>query len=61
VPALTTMRMPVHAMVGAAIDLIINELDGGLDEDVDSHPVFEAELVVRASTGPAPTPAQEGT
>jgi DNA-binding LacI/PurR family transcriptional regulator len=50
VPALTTVRMPVEAMVLAAVDLAI-----GRDEIVgDFHPLLEPELVVRDSTGPAP-------
>jgi DNA-binding LacI/PurR family transcriptional regulator len=51
VPALTTVRMPTEAMVLAAIDLAI-----GVQEVLgDLHPVLEPELVIRASTGPAPT------
>ncbi len=51
-PPLTTMRMPVHAMVKAAIDIAIGSLDREAGPTVDVHPVFEAELVVRGSTGP---------
>ena len=53
-PPLTTMRMPVRAMVKAAIDIAIGLLDRGSDPAADVHPVFEAELVVRGSTGPPP-------
>jgi len=50
VPALTTVRMPTAAMVLAAVDLAI-----GPEEVLgDFHPVLEPDLVVRASTGPAP-------
>ena len=56
VPALTTLRMPTEAMIRAAIDLAI----GGDDEVADFHPVLEPELVVRASTGPAPSQQHEG-
>ena len=56
VPALTTVRMPTEAMIVAAIDLVI----GPGQADADVHPVLEPELVVRASTGPAPVRAQEG-
>ena len=51
VPALTTVRMPTEAMVLAAVDLAI-----GRDEVLgDFHPLLEPELVIRESTGPAPT------
>ncbi len=56
VPALTTVRMPTAAMILAAIDLAI----GGEESLGDVHPVFEPELVVRASTGPVPAQQQEG-
>ncbi len=50
VPALTTVRMPTEAMVLAAVDLAI-----GTEEVLgDFHPMLEPDLVVRASTGPAP-------
>jgi len=50
VPGLTTVRMPTTAMVLAAVDLAI-----GQDEVIDDlHPLFEPELVVRQSSGPAP-------
>jgi DNA-binding LacI/PurR family transcriptional regulator len=55
-PPLTTMRMPVRAMVKAAIDIAIASLDRDAVAVVDAHPVFEAELVIRGSTGP-PRPA----
>ncbi len=51
-PPLTTMRMPVREMVKAAIDIAIASLDRDADPAVEVHPVFEAELVVRGSTGP---------
>lgn len=51
VPALTTVRMPTEAMIHAAIDLVI-----GSEEVLgDFHPILEPELVIRASTGPAPS------
>ncbi len=53
-PPLTTMRMPVRAMVKAAMDIAIGLLDRESDPAVDLHPVFQAELVVRDSTGPPP-------
>jgi len=56
VPSLTTVRMPTEAMISAAIDLAI----GPTDPERDAHPVLRPELVVRASTGPAPAPVEEG-
>jgi DNA-binding LacI/PurR family transcriptional regulator len=53
-PPLTTMRMPVRAMVKAAMDIAIGSRDREFDPAVDVHPVFEAELVIRDSTGPPP-------
>jgi len=53
-PPLTTMRMPVRAMVKAAIDIAIGSPGRQVDPAVDVHQVFEAELVVRDSTGPPP-------
>jgi DNA-binding LacI/PurR family transcriptional regulator len=50
------MRMPVRAMVKAAIDIAIGSRDRRFDPAVDVHPVFEAELVVRDSTGRPPPP-----
>jgi DNA-binding LacI/PurR family transcriptional regulator len=55
VPGLTTVRMPVEAMIRAAADLAI-----GSDEMLDPHPVLEPELVVRASSGPAPAALRAG-
>lgn len=50
VPALTTVRMPTVAMMAAAVELAI-----GRDEVLgDFHPLFEPDLIVRESTGPAP-------
>jgi DNA-binding LacI/PurR family transcriptional regulator len=54
IPTLTTMRMPVRPMVKAAIDIAIGSLGQEPDPAVETHPVFEAELVVRESTGPSP-------
>ena len=50
-PPLTTMRMPVRTMVKAAIDIAIESLGSDPDPNTETHPVFEAELVVRGSTG----------
>jgi DNA-binding LacI/PurR family transcriptional regulator len=51
-PPLTTVRQPIDPMGKAAVALLINQM-----ERVLSHPeelLFEPELVVRGSTGPAP-------
>ena len=48
---LTAVRQPIDAMGRAVITLLTNQIDAAAsDEDL----VFEPELVVRASTGPAP-------
>jgi DNA-binding LacI/PurR family transcriptional regulator len=47
VPALTTVAMPIEAMIAAAVDIVIGD---GIPED---HPVMAPELVIRSSTGPA--------
>jgi DNA-binding LacI/PurR family transcriptional regulator len=52
VPALTTVPMLTEPMTSAALDLVINSHEGIRP---DEHPVFEPALVLRASTGPAPT------
>jgi len=56
VPALTTVRMPTQEMVASAVDVAIDTLEGRLRGGADVHPVLQPELVVRASTGPAPGP-----
>jgi DNA-binding LacI/PurR family transcriptional regulator len=51
-PPLTTIRQPIEAMGKAAVALLVNQM-----ESVSSYPeelLFEPELVVRGSTGPAP-------
>ncbi|RBM11371.1 LacI family DNA-binding transcriptional regulator [Streptomyces sp. PT12] len=50
-PPLTTLRQPVRAMAGAAVDALLEEVGGTL-----AHPtefVFQCELVVRGSTAQA--------
>jgi LacI family transcriptional regulator len=49
-PGLTTVRMPVGAMVTEAIAIAV----GSTPEDDDHTAVFTPELIVRRSTGPAP-------
>jgi DNA-binding LacI/PurR family transcriptional regulator len=51
-PPLTTVHQPIESMGKAAVALLANQM-----ETVIAHPeelLFEPELVVRASTGPAP-------
>jgi DNA-binding LacI/PurR family transcriptional regulator len=51
-PPLTTVRQPIQSMGSAAVALLVNQM-----ESVIAHPeelLFEPELVVRGSTGPAP-------
>jgi DNA-binding LacI/PurR family transcriptional regulator len=58
-PPLTTVRQPIESMGKAAVALLVNQM-----ETVVAHPeelLFEPELVVRGSTGPAPVRAQETT
>ncbi len=51
-PPLTTIRQPIEAMAKAAVDLLVSEIANvRVDHDEVS---FEPDLVVRASTGPAP-------
>jgi DNA-binding LacI/PurR family transcriptional regulator len=51
-PPLTTVRQPIESMGKAAVALLVNQM-----ETATVHPeelLFEPELVVRGSTGPAP-------
>jgi DNA-binding LacI/PurR family transcriptional regulator len=51
-PPLTTVRQPIEAMGQAAVGLLFNQIEGvGVPAD---ELLFEPELVVRGSTGPAP-------
>ena len=52
-PPLTTVRQPIEAMGKAAVALLVNQM-----ENLSVYPeelLFEPELVVRGSTGPAPS------
>ncbi|WP_045744270.1 LacI family DNA-binding transcriptional regulator [Actinoplanes rectilineatus] len=51
-PPLTTVRQPIETMGQAAVDLLVNQIEGGGVEPDEL--LFEPELVVRGSTGPAP-------
>ena len=54
-PPLTTVRQPIQSMGRSAVAILVNQM-----ETVIAHPeelLFEPELVVRGSTGPARTSA----
>lgn len=54
VPALTTVRQPVTELIGAAVHILFESLEGrGLPLEA-LHPVIGPSLVIRDSTGPAP-------
>ncbi|HEY4569198.1 MAG TPA: substrate-binding domain-containing protein, partial [Kribbella sp.] len=51
-PPLTTVRQPIEMMGQAAVDLLVNQIEGsGVAAD---ELLFEPELVVRGSTAPVP-------
>jgi len=52
-PPLTTVRQPIEPMGRAAIDLLVSLIDGA--QVAPEELLFEPELVVRGSTGPAPS------
>src|SRR6476620_6640287 len=52
-PPLTTVRQPIEPMGRAAIDLLVGLIAGSAV--TQDELLFEPELVVRGSTGPAPT------
>ena len=51
-PPLTTVRQPIESMGQAAVELLVKEIAGV--RVTHSELLFEPELVVRGSTGPAP-------
>jgi LacI family transcriptional regulator, repressor for deo operon, udp, cdd, tsx, nupC, and nupG len=51
-PPLTTVRQPIEMMGQAAVDLLVNQIEGGGSVASDEL-LFEPELVVRGSTAPA--------
>jgi DNA-binding LacI/PurR family transcriptional regulator len=52
-PPLTTLRKPVEAMGIAAVDALVDEISGNPAHRTEF--VVQPELVLRRSTGPAPT------
>ena len=55
-PPLTTVRQPIEPMGRAAIDLLVSLIGGA--HVAQEELLFEPELVVRGSTGPAPSSAR---
>ena len=53
-PPLTTIRQPIEAMGQAVVALLVSEIAGNAVPADEL--LFEPELVVRGSTGAAPTP-----
>ena len=54
-PPLTTVRQPIEMMGQAAVDMLVNQIEGsGVAPD---ELLFEPELVVRGSTAPVPVRA----
>jgi DNA-binding LacI/PurR family transcriptional regulator len=53
-PPLTTIREPVGAMGRALVAALVRQIDGG--SAAADELLFEPELVVRGSTGPAGRP-----
>jgi DNA-binding LacI/PurR family transcriptional regulator len=54
-PALTTLRQPIEAMGRAVVERLVAQINGR--NDFAGQLIFEPELVVRASTAPAPIQA----
>ncbi|HEX6248416.1 MAG TPA: LacI family DNA-binding transcriptional regulator [Nocardioidaceae bacterium] len=55
-PPLTTIRQPVAAMSQSAVAALVDEITG--HQPPRGELLFDAELVVRGSTGPAPAPRE---
>jgi DNA-binding LacI/PurR family transcriptional regulator len=58
-PPLTTVRQPIEAMGQAAVALLVSQIAG--NPVPDDEMLFEPELVVRGSTGPAQVSQRLGT
>jgi DNA-binding LacI/PurR family transcriptional regulator len=52
-PPLTTLRQPIESMARAAVTLLVNQIEG--NAPTPKELLHEPELVVRGSTGPAPS------
>jgi LacI family repressor for deo operon, udp, cdd, tsx, nupC, and nupG len=57
-PPLTTVRQPIEAMGKAAVALLLEQIENVATAAEEL--LFEPELVVRGSTGPAPGRATAG-
>jgi DNA-binding LacI/PurR family transcriptional regulator len=57
-PPLTTVRQPIEALGQAAVARLIDQIEGNVAPAEEM--LFEPELVVRGSTGPAPTRHRTG-
>ena len=55
-PRLTTVRQPLQEMGRTAVTMLMRQLDGHAHEALSME--LETRLVVRESTGPAPTPSR---
>ncbi|MEU4688238.1 LacI family DNA-binding transcriptional regulator [Actinoplanes sp. NPDC023714] len=53
-PPLTTVRQPIETMGQAAVDILVSQIEEA--RVLSDELLFEPELVVRGSTGPAPAP-----
>jgi DNA-binding LacI/PurR family transcriptional regulator len=56
-PPLTTVRQPIESMGKAAVALLVNQMEAAVVQHQEL--LFEPELVVRGSTGPAPVQQQQ--
>jgi DNA-binding LacI/PurR family transcriptional regulator len=52
-PPLTTVRQPIESMGRTAIELLLAQISGSAE--AGDELLFEPELVLRSTTGPAPT------
>ncbi|HEY3164246.1 MAG TPA: LacI family DNA-binding transcriptional regulator [Candidatus Limnocylindrales bacterium] len=52
IPTLTTLRMPIREMVGAAVGMLIDGQLNPADPSAWPRPIFAPALVIRTSTGP---------
>ncbi|HEY4384705.1 MAG TPA: substrate-binding domain-containing protein, partial [Ktedonobacteraceae bacterium] len=54
-PPLTTIRQPLQEMLRVAVERLIERLEKADDSGSTVHHTFAPELIIRGSTGPAPT------
>jgi LacI family repressor for deo operon, udp, cdd, tsx, nupC, and nupG len=57
-PPLTTVRQPIESMGKSAVALLVSQMETTVGHAEEL--LFEPELVVRGSTGPAPVRAMAG-